>query len=79
MAWLSKVLPEVKAMFLCFRRDKTLNYFSVMLKRRLQNNGEMDEADLDEEEKKLKSKSKSKKKDFVSVCFISLEMTKYSS
>ena len=50
------------------RRDKTLNYFNIMLKKRVKN--EDKDAELDEEEKVAKTKaakSKKKTKDFVSV------------
>ena len=50
------------------RRDKTLNYFNIMLKKRVKN--EDKDAELDEEEKAAKTKtakSKKKTKDFVSV------------
>ena len=50
------------------RRDKTLNYFNIMLKKRVKN--EDKDTELDEEEKAAKtkaSKSKKKNKDFVSM------------
>ena len=50
------------------RRDKTLNYFNIMLKKRVKN--EDKDTELDEEEKTAKTKaakSKKKTKDFVSV------------
>ncbi len=45
-----------------FRRDKTMNYFSIMVEKRLKND---DDNDLDEEEKKKAKKEKKKKGDFV--------------
>lgn len=50
------------------RRDKTLNYFNIMLKKRVKN--EDKDTELDEEEKAAKSKaSKSgkKRREFVSI------------
>ena len=48
---------------LVFRRDRTLNYFSVMVKKRLKK----DEEEPEDPENKEKAKSKGKKKkDFVS-------------
>ena len=50
------------------RRDKTLNYFNIMLKKRVKN--EDRDTELDEEEKAAKakaSKSKKRNKDFVSM------------
>ena len=49
---------------LTHRRDQTLNYFSIMVRKRVKNDEEADE--VDEAEKKVK---KSKKKDFVSNLF----------
>lgn len=50
-----------------FRRDKTMNLFSVMLRKKLR--PEDTDIDVDEgEEKKLKAKTK-KEKDFVSYDF----------
>ncbi|XP_076440482.1 general transcription factor IIF subunit 1-like isoform X2 [Babylonia areolata] len=58
------------------RRDKTLNYFNIMLKKRVKN--EDRDTELDEEEKTAKSKaskSKKKNKDFVTgIEIITLQM-----
>ncbi|OWF40841.1 general transcription factor IIF subunit 1-like [Mizuhopecten yessoensis] len=43
------------------RRDKTLNYFSIMVRKRIKNEEDADNAKLDEEEK-VKEKSQKKKK-----------------
>ena len=48
-----------------FRRDKTLNYFSIMVRKRCRNDEDGDKAGDDGEEGVKVTKSKSKGEDFV--------------
>lgn len=55
---------------LFFRRDKTLNYFSIMLRKRLKNSDGTEDADEPEEKTKRKKASKSLVSSSLLLCFM---------